>query len=60
MIIVIVTLVIMAVVTGAGVFEVVAGGAVAEVQVELGANFLGVRLGLDGDNNREVVAFWEG
>lgn len=56
----IVTFVVVAMVAGAGVFEVVAGGAVAEVQVELGANFLGVRLGLDGDNNREVVAFWEG
>ena len=56
MIIVIVTLMIMAVVTGAGVFEVVAGGAVSEVQVELLADFLGVLTDLDGNDDWKIVA----
>ena len=49
-------LVIMAVITGAGVFEVVAGGAVSEVQVELLANFLGVLANLDGNDDWKIVA----
>ena len=56
MITVIVALVIIAVVTGAGVFEVVAGGAVSEVQIELLADFLGVLTDLNGDDDWKIVA----
>lgn len=60
MIVVIVTFVVVTVVAGAGVFQVVAGRAVVEVQVEFFADFLRVVGGLDRDDDREVIALREG
>src|SRR5690606_22907969 len=53
-------LLVVAVVADAGVFLVVAGGAVGEVQVESFEDGLGVGGGLDLDDDGEVVAFGEG
>ena len=48
-----------AVITGAGVFQVVAVWAVTHVEAEFGADFLPVRCYFEGDDGWDVVAIGE-
>lgn len=56
----VVVIAIRAVIAGAGVFEVVAGGAILEVEVEANGLCFGIRSALDLENHGDVHSFWEG